>query len=122
MPLVGVDLELLLSAQHERVVRNDSTVLFEALTLQLPQRPERPHYVRCPVLVHEFPQGTLGISYQGRLLARYTATGILLPHTPPRRAAAGTRRRRARGQGPHPSARPPGSLRLGAPARASTTK
>ncbi len=122
VPLVGVDLELLLSAQHERVVRNDSTVLFEALTLQLPQRPERPHYVRCPVLVHEFPQGTLGISYQGRLLARYTATGILLPHTPPRRAAAGTRRRRARGQGPHPSARPPGSLRLGAPARASTTK
>jgi len=24
--------------------------------------------VRCPVVVHEFPEGTLGISYQGRLL------------------------------------------------------
>jgi transposase len=78
VPLVGVDLELLLSAQHERVVRNDSTVPFETLTLQLPQRPERPHYVRCPVLVHEFPQGTLGISYQGRLLARYGRDGHLL--------------------------------------------
>ena len=78
VPLVGVDLELLLSTQHERVVRNDSTVPFEALTLQLPQLPERPHYVRCPVLVHEFPQGTLGISYQGRLLARYDREGHLL--------------------------------------------
>jgi len=89
VPLVGVDLELLLSAQHERVVRNDSTVLFEALALQLPQRPERPHYVRCPVLVHEFPEGTLGISYQGRLLARYGREGQLLSTTaPPHRLGA----------------------------------
>ena len=79
VPLVGVDLELLLSTQHERVVRNDSTVLFNVLPLQLPQRPERPHYVRCPVVVHEFSEGTLGISYQGQLLARYDRTGRLLP-------------------------------------------
>ena len=97
--LVGVDLELLLSAQHERVVRNDSTVLFEALTLQLPQRPERAHYVRCPVLVHEFPQGTLGISYQGRLLARYPRDGQRLP-APARRPPA-----ECNGQ-PQPTARP----------------
>lgn len=83
VPVVGVDIELLLAAQHERVVRNDSTVSFEALTLQLPQRPERLHYVRCPVLVHEFPEGTLGISYQGRLLARYGRDGQLLSTAPP---------------------------------------
>jgi transposase len=93
VPLVGVDLELLLSAQHERAVRNDSTVPFEALTLQLPQRPERAHYVRCPVLVHEFPQGTLGISYQGRLLARYDRDGHLLSTVASaRRVSAGPKR------------------------------
>lgn len=79
VPLVGVDLELLLSVQHERTVWNDSTVSFAGIKLQLPPRPDRAHYVRCPVLVHEFPEGTLGISYQGRLLARYTRTGQLLP-------------------------------------------
>ena len=78
LKLVGVDLRLLLSAQHERVVRNDSTVVFGSLTLQLPRRRERAHYVRCPVLVHEFTDNTLGLSYQGRLLARYDRTGRLL--------------------------------------------
>jgi hypothetical protein len=85
--VVGVDLRLVLSAQHERVVRNDSTVVFGALHLQLPRRRERPHYVRCPVLVHEFPDDTLGISYQGRLLARYDRQGQLL-ETPAGRGKA----------------------------------
>jgi transposase len=78
VPLVGLDLRLVLSARHERVVANDSTVRFGALSLQLPPTRDRPHYVRCPVLVHEFPDDTLGISYQGRLLARYTRGGVLL--------------------------------------------
>src|SRR5438093_6583384 len=78
VPVRGVDLRLVLSAQHERVVRNDSTVQFGPAMLQLPPTRERPHYVRCPVLVHEFPDETLGLSYQGRLLARYTAQGVLL--------------------------------------------
>ena len=78
VPLVGVDLRLLLSAHHERTVRNDSTVSFERLALQLPPTRDRRHYVRCPVLVHEFPDDTLGISYQGRLLARYTRQGTLI--------------------------------------------
>jgi transposase len=97
VPVAGLDLDLLLSAQHERVVRNDSTVPFETLTLQLPERPERPHYVRCPVLVHEFPQGTLGISYQGRLLARYDREGQLLSAPAPehRPQHTGTLRRPA---------------------------
>jgi hypothetical protein len=77
--LASVDLELLLSIQHERVVRNDSTVIFEKLLLQLPKSKDRFHYVRCPVLVHEFLNGTLGVSYQGKLLARYSRQGDLLP-------------------------------------------
>jgi hypothetical protein len=85
VPLIGVDLELLLSVQHERTVNNDSVVSFESVSLQLPRRPDRAHYVRCPVLVHEFPEGTLGISYQGRLLARYTRDGQLRSVPTPRR-------------------------------------
>jgi len=78
VPLVGMDLRLLLSSQHERVVRNDSTVVFERLTLQLPRTRERLHYVRCPVLVHELTDGTLGISHQGKLLARYDRQGTVI--------------------------------------------
>lgn len=102
LPVVGVDLELLLSVQHARTVQNDSTVHFRRVALQLPRTGERAHYVRCPVLVHEFPDGRLGVSYQGRLLARYQADGTALPTSPPR---AATPRRGARlVPGPH---RPP---------------
>jgi len=91
IPLVGVDLELLLSVQHERVVQNDSTVRFHGLTVQLPKTRQRAHYVRCPVLVHQFPDNTLGVSYQGSLLARYSAQGNLLsvPSAPKRRRPPG---------------------------------
>ncbi len=78
LPLVGVDLRLVLSRHHERTVRNDSTITFERIVLQLPRTRSRLHYVRCPILVHEFPDDTLGISYQGRLLARYTRQGTLI--------------------------------------------
>ena len=43
-----------------------------------PATRERPHYVRCLVLVHEFPDQTLGLSFQGQLLATYTPDGELL--------------------------------------------
>jgi hypothetical protein len=62
-------LNLLLSIQYQRVVRGDSTVSFGNLSLQLPKTRERWHYARCPVLVHEFLDGTLGVSYQNRLIA-----------------------------------------------------
>ncbi len=85
VPLVGIELELLLSIQHERTVTTDSVVSFESVRLQLPRRTDRAHYVRCPVLVHEFADGTLGVSYQGRLLARYARAGQLLAVPPPAR-------------------------------------
>ena len=76
--LAGVELELVLSARHERVVRNDNTVVFQNLLLQLPPSRQRAHFVRCPVTVHQFCDGKLGISYQGRLLARYDSGSQLL--------------------------------------------
>ena len=48
------------------------------------------HFVRCPVSVHQFPKANLGVSYQGRLLARYDATGGILsiPQNKERAASA----------------------------------
>lgn len=86
LPVAGIDLDLVLSIQHERTVRNDNTVSYLHRVLQLPPTAERTHYVRCLVLVHEFTDGTLGVSYQGRLLARYTSDGEQLP-LPRRRVA-----------------------------------
>jgi hypothetical protein len=85
--LVGTDLRLLLSIQHERIVRKDSTVNFAALTLQLPQTRDRRHYIRCPVVVHELLDDTLAVSYQGRVLARFSRTGALIPPHTSRKAA-----------------------------------
>jgi transposase len=115
VPVVGVDLELLLSAQHSRIVQNDSTVFFRSRCLQLPRTAERAHYVRCPVTVHEFPEGTLGLSYQGRELARYAADGTMLPSPPPPRARPTPRRGARLVGGPHRS--PPRRARPTTPVR-----
>src|SRR5216684_1656021 len=81
-PLAGIDLDLVLSSKHERIVRNDNTVTFKNLILQLPATRQRIHFVRCPVTVHQFAGGTLPISYQGRLLARYDSSGGPLHPSP----------------------------------------
>jgi hypothetical protein len=87
--LAGIELELVLSAREERVVRNDNTVGYHNLILQLPPSRYRTHFVRCPITVHQFSDGHLGISYQGRLLARYDRSGELLhPATNKVRAAS----------------------------------
>ena len=90
--LAGIELELLLSSRHERVVRNDNTVLFHNLVLQLPPSRYRAHFVRCPVTVHQFSDGNLGISYQGRLLARYDSAGGPLHPGPDKARAASAQR------------------------------
>jgi transposase InsO family protein len=86
VPLRGLNLRLVLASQHERQVQNDHTVHFEGRLLQLPRSPLRPHFVRCRVLVHEFPDTTLGITFQGHLLATYSRDGERMPP-----AAAGER-------------------------------
>jgi transposase len=90
--LAGVELELLLSSRYERIVRNDNTVTFKNLILQLPSTRQRIHFVRCPVIVHQFANGTLGVSYQGRLLARYDAAGGPLQPSPNKERAVHAQR------------------------------
>lgn len=85
VPMTGLDLNLLLSVQHGRTVKNDNTVSFKGVTLQLPSTRIRHHYVRCPVLVHELTKGTLAISYMGNLVAEYTRDGELIRTNKPKR-------------------------------------
>jgi hypothetical protein len=90
--LAGVELELVLSSKHERIVRNDNTITFKNLILQLPATRLRIHFVRCPVTVHQFSDRQLGISYQGRLLARYDSAGGPLHPNPNKERAASAQR------------------------------
>ena len=69
------DLAMLLSIRHERVVRNDNTVQFQQLTLQLTGYGERVHFARCPVTVHELLDGTFAISYDGMVIGRFDRNG-----------------------------------------------
>jgi len=86
--LAGIDLDLLLTSQHDRTVRNDNTVVFGKLELQIPRAKDRIHFARCPVLVHEFLDDTLGVSFQGRLLGRFDRNGFpLRKGVPPAKAA-----------------------------------
>ena len=117
--LTGVELELVLSSKHERVVRNDNTVTFKNLVLQLPQSRHRIHFVRCAVTVHQFADGNLGISYQGRLLARFDSAGQPLHPSSNKAGAANAQRAASQAvrrvaahwptptQNPHFSARTP---------------
>jgi len=86
--LVGMDLDLLLSVQHDRIVRNDGTVTFRSVILQLPKLRGRASYARCPVIVHELADQNLAVSFQGRELARFSPDGDLLKRPKSSRRAA----------------------------------
>lgn len=76
-----LDLELLLSIQHERRVKADNTVSFQAVELQLQPGASRPHFVRCPVIVHELLNGTLAVSFLNKLIGRFSRDGVPLTTT-----------------------------------------
>jgi len=78
VPITGLDLQLLLSAHHERTVKNDNTVQFKGTTLQLPSTQTRNHYARCLVIVHELTKGSLAVSYQNTVIAEYSKDGEMI--------------------------------------------
>lgn len=75
VPLVGIDVELVLSEQYERVVGKDNVVSFEGRELQLPRGRERVSYARCSVLVHRLLDATVVVTFLDRVLARYASSG-----------------------------------------------
>jgi hypothetical protein len=66
--------------QEERVVGNDNTVRYRGLSLQIPPRPLRPHFVKARVRVHDYPDGHLAIFHGPRCLAPYRGDGRPLDH------------------------------------------
>lgn len=79
VPIPKIDLPMVFSAQYERTVRNDGTVTYRSHTFQLPPSDQRTSYSRCLVIVHHFADDTWGVSYQGRLLGRFTPDGEEIP-------------------------------------------
>ncbi|MCB9707294.1 MAG: ISNCY family transposase [Myxococcales bacterium] len=83
----GKDLRLLLSLQYPRIVKADNTVRFERFTLQIPPSKQRYSYAKCTVTVHRFTDRTLGVSYAGKLLVRFSEHGLPLNASTPTRSA-----------------------------------
>jgi hypothetical protein len=65
----------ILCIEQDRVVARDNTVAYQGRTLQLPQSPARPHYVKANVKVREYPDGTLAVFHGPRCIARYNPRG-----------------------------------------------
>jgi transposase len=73
-----LDLAEVLCVQEERVVGNDNCVSFLNRTLQIPESPLRPHFVRATVKVHQYPSGELAIFHGPRCLGRYDSVGVAI--------------------------------------------
>jgi hypothetical protein len=75
-------LDEVLCIKDDRVVRNDNTVHYEGLILQIPPQEHRNHYVRCDVEVRRYLNKTIGVFYGHYCLARYDQSGNLLVTEP----------------------------------------
>ena len=109
-----------LCVQQPRVAARDNTVSYDKRSLQLPQSPTRPHYVKANVRVHEYPDGTLAIFHE--IVDVPTAQSVT-PCSPPSRRGLETLELVAR-----PARRPaltapaagvPGALQVGTKKRST---
>jgi hypothetical protein len=64
----GLNTEALFCFKYDRVVGSDNVVRFSGRRLQILPSLDRLSYARCAVQVHEQPDGTLKVYYQGRYL------------------------------------------------------
>ena len=75
-----------LCLEEERTVGRDNTIAWNGMRLQIPASPLRHHYVQARVKVHAYPDGTLAVLHGPRVIARYTAEGVLKTDAEPARA------------------------------------
>jgi len=61
VPWSGTNPAEILGIQEERVVAKDNTVRYQGLSLQIPPDRHRFHYVKAPVRVHAYPDGTVAV-------------------------------------------------------------
>jgi transposase len=71
----SLDLNRILSFRYQRVVAMDNTVRLEGRLIQIPPGPKRRSYAGVRVWVHELLDGSLGVWYQERWLARTSGRG-----------------------------------------------
>jgi hypothetical protein len=76
-PVPGVDLDEILCVQEERQVMNDNCVSYRTLKLQIPESPMRPHFVRAPVKVDLYPDGSHALFHGPRCIGRYDQNGAI---------------------------------------------
>ena len=65
----------ILCVQEDRIVRNDNTVSWRRMHLQLPPSRLRPHFVKAVVRVNEYPDGAIAVYLGPHRLADYDANG-----------------------------------------------
>ncbi len=76
-PIPGVDLGEILCVQEERQVGNDNCVSYRTLKLQIPESPQRPHFVKARVKVHHYPDGSHAVFHGPRCIGRYDEKGAI---------------------------------------------
>ena len=78
VPSLKAKLADILCLKAERTVGNDNCVSYKGRTLQIPPQPQRCHYVRAKVEVHEYEDGGMAVFHGVTRLGRYDARGRLL--------------------------------------------
>jgi hypothetical protein len=86
----SLDLDRIFSFRYQRVVGMDNTVRLASRLIQIPPDRKRRSYAGARVWVHELLDGSLGVWYQERWLARTSARGdvTLRARKQPRRPAS----------------------------------
>jgi transposase len=75
IPWAGEGLKEILCWQEERIVQRDNTVSYKGKCLQIGKDDLRHHYVKTPVQVREYLDGTLSLYYGPRCIGQYTKQG-----------------------------------------------
>ena len=95
VPVMDADLDNILCRKETRKVGNDNCVRYKGLRLQLPRVTYRNHFVRHPAVVHEYPDGSMGVyDSGGRLVGKYDSEGRLVGEGPWKRKPSRRRQRR----------------------------
>ena len=81
----GQDLQRIFSVQQERVVNRDNTVQIGNRVLQIQKTPWRNTLAGCRVTVYEHLNGMLRVGYGPHIIGCFTAEGMPLLETIPRR-------------------------------------
>lgn len=77
VPLLSMSLDDILCLKTERSVGRDNCVSYQGKVLQLPKLPQRCHYAKAQVKVHEYYNGTTAVFHGPRRLADFDPNGQL---------------------------------------------